>query len=66
LTNELLFNDGGESFCEGDPDPADIDWDQVAELEARQRAVLALPEGDRPMAMLAYLEELYGGQAVVL
>lgn len=58
--------DEDEAFCDGDPDPADIDWDQVAELERRQLEVLALPDDQRPLAMLALLNETYDGEAVIL
>lgn len=58
--------DDDEAFCDGDPDPADIDWDQVVELEQRQQAVLALDEQQRPLAMLGLLSELHGDDLQVL
>jgi hypothetical protein len=63
---EPEFYDIGDSYCAGDPDPADIDWGQVAELEQRQQEVLSLSEDERPMAMLALLDEMYDGEAVIL
>lgn len=54
------MEDQNEDYCEGDPPIEDIDWDQVAELESRQTAVLAVPEEDRPVEMLGLLHEMYG------
>lgn len=60
-------NDGDEGFCEGDTPLEEIDWDQVAELEARQKAVLDLPEGEeREMGMLGLLHEMHGDEVEVL
>lgn len=63
---DIAMTDADEAFCEGDTPLEEIDWEQVAELERRQQEVLALPESHRPFAMLALLDEMYDGEAVIL
>lgn len=58
--------DDGEDFAEGDTPLDEIDWEQVAELERRQLEVLALPDDQRPMAMLGLLHEMHGDDLKVL
>lgn len=58
--------DLNEAFCPGDTPLDEIDWDAVAELERRQAEVLAVPDDDRPMAMLGLLSELHGDELQVL
>lgn len=58
--------DFDETFCEGDTPLDEIDWDEVAKLERLQNEALAVPEDERPMAMLGLLHELHGDDLQVL
>ena len=62
----FMFADDDEGYAEGDTDLNDIDWAQVEELERRQSEVLALPDTERPMAMLGLLDEMYEGNVEIL
>lgn len=50
-----------DAFCEGDPDPTDIDWDAVARLKALQADA-----GDDETKNLGLLAEMYGDDLEVL
>lgn len=63
---DIEMTDADEAFCAGDTPLEEIDWERVAELERRQQEVLALPANRRPFAMVALLEEMYDGEAVIL
>ena len=58
--------DFNEAQCDGDPSLDDIDWDEVAKLQRLQDEALAVPEDERPMAMLGLLSEMYGEELQVL
>lgn len=66
VTMDEEFGDGGEADCDGDPTLDEIDWDEVQKLELLQQEALAVPEEDRPMAMLGLLAEMYGDDLEVL
>lgn len=60
------FADNDEGYAEGDIALEDVDWDKVTELQRLQDEALALPEDERPMAMLGLLHELHGDDLQVL
>lgn len=66
MMDDLPVYDDDSDYCEGDIPLDEIDWDQVAELERRQNDVLALPDDERPMAMLGLLAEMHGDDLEVL
>jgi hypothetical protein len=63
---EFGDDDSEQAYAEGDVPLDEIDWDEVAKLDELQKAALAVPEEDRPMAMLGLLHEMYGDDLEVL
>jgi hypothetical protein len=61
------FTDIGDSFCEGDPLPEDIDWSKVEYLQERYNEVHSMPEGEeKSLAMVVLLHEMHGDELEVL
>lgn len=59
-----MLEDDDESFCGGDIDPADVDWNEVVRLERLQKEALDADKSD--WAMLGLLHEMYGQDLEVL
>lgn len=69
IPDDFTFEDQGEdlSYCVGDIDPADVDWDKVAHIEDLIAEVAAMPtEADQNLQSVGVLHELYGEDLVVL
>jgi hypothetical protein len=65
MSDEYIEVDGpSDSYCEGDPDPDAIDWNEVARLQRLQDE--ALDSDDVPMSMLGLLHEMHGDELEVL
>jgi hypothetical protein len=61
------FTDIGDSYCEGDPLPGDIDWAKVEHLKQRYDQIQAIPEGEeRNLKMAELLQEMHGDGLKVL
>jgi hypothetical protein len=58
--DDWTLEDDNESFADGDSNPEDIDWEKVAQIQARIDEAQALTGDERNMANLALLSELHG------
>jgi hypothetical protein len=63
----IEFEDIGDSYCEGDPLPDDIDWSKVEYLQERYDEVQEMPESEeKSLAMVVLLHEMYGDDLEVI
>ena len=61
------IKDIGDSYCEGDTPPEDIDWARVEYLQERFDEIHTMPEGEeKSLAMLTLLSEMHGPDLEVL
>lgn len=60
---EIEGDDPDDAYCEGDTPPEDIDWDKVEQLDAVEKRIQEVSDGDEVTATLlsaAVLHEAYG------
>lgn len=59
--------DIGDSYCEGDPLPEEIDWAKVEYLQERYDEIHSMPDGEeKSLAMVGLLSEMHGPDLEVL